>query len=118
MIELALSFIGWQVSAVRLHRASAIETGLFEIQGEVLLERRRPTGPVQQARWPLFGPMAIAEPLARTDEAIRRPAIKNRCPSPGVRARTWSSPTLQPIDEACVRKSSLHKSAEIRRVIR
>jgi hypothetical protein len=64
----------------RLRRASAIETGLFEIQGESLLARRQEPspGPSQPAALPRLGPMAIARPAARTDDTIRRPATKNR----------------------------------------
>src|SRR5262249_17575091 len=78
----------------RLRRASAIETGLFEIQGELLSARPRaaqgpfwssgrtfrppagrtcPADLVKRGRSQLPpGPMAIPKALARMDETIRR----------------------------------------------
>jgi len=67
----------------RLRRACAIETGLFEIQGEFLPARRQnpSRGPRQPGPTPR-GPMAIAKALAQTDETIRRRVTKKRCRRP------------------------------------
>ena len=68
----------------RLRRASAIETGLFEIQGELLSARQqgRTRGPVNRRRSKLtFKPTATISPLVRTGETIRRPT-KNGCRRP------------------------------------
>jgi hypothetical protein len=73
----------------RLHRASAIETGLFEIQSEVLLARGED---------PSLGPSQAGTltPIRATDETIRPPAIKNHCPSPCARRSDHGrSPTPQ-----------------------
>jgi hypothetical protein len=65
----------------RLRRANAIETGLFEIHGEFL--PARPQGPPHRSGQPGTLPthtLANRPSLARTDETIRWPATKNRCP--------------------------------------
>ena len=72
----------------RLRRATAIETGLFEIQGELLLARRQDPsrGPGQLGTLPSpMRAMARAKALARTDETVRRPATKKRCRRPCTR---------------------------------
>jgi hypothetical protein len=58
----------------RLRRASAIETGLFEIQSELLLTHWQEPyrGPANRGRSRLPPPMAIANARARTDETGRR----------------------------------------------
>ena len=72
----------------RLRRASAVETGLFEAQGEP--RRQDPSGrPSQPRALPTpFGPMAMAKSLARTDHTSRLPTIENRCQPPCVRRAT------------------------------
>jgi hypothetical protein len=74
MLELALvhrlASLLW-----RLRRASAIETGLFEIQSELLLTHRQDPcrGPSQPGMLPTAaGAMAIANASARTDESVGR----------------------------------------------
>src|SRR5262249_17424281 len=61
----------------RLRRACAIETGLFEMQGELLAARRQdPSRGASQseALQTATGPMGIAKALPRTDVTIRRSA--------------------------------------------
>src|SRR5262245_32932383 len=65
----------------RPRRVSAIETGLFEIQGEPLLSHRQDPilAPANLGRSQLPpGPTAIANAPARTDESMGRSAAKNR----------------------------------------
>jgi len=72
----------------RLRRASAIETVLFEIQGELQSERQqvRTRGPGNRRRSKLtFKPTATRSPLVRAGETIRRPATKNGCRRPRAR---------------------------------
>ena len=67
----------------RLRRASAIETGLFEIQRELLSARGQPQsrGPTQSGRCTATN--AIAKPVARTDVTICRSATgTTRCQRP------------------------------------
>ena len=73
----------------RLRRASAIETGLFEIQGELSASRagRTPSRAASQPgdSSPPRRPMAIAKAPARADQTIRRSATENRCQRPCTR---------------------------------
>jgi hypothetical protein len=71
----------------RLRRASAVETGLLEIQGEPLLARRQDPsgGPSQPRALPTpREPMAMARSLARTGHTSRRSATEKRCQHPCV----------------------------------
>jgi hypothetical protein len=69
----------------RLRRASAIETALFEIQGEALLVRR-----AEMSRGHLETLRASARANGhdnRTDRTNRRPTTENRCQRPRVHTR-------------------------------
>jgi hypothetical protein len=76
----------------RLRRASAIETGLFDIQAEFLLApgqdpSRGPGQPMTLQTVAQANGHKLS--LARTDETIRWPATKNHCPRrPRAAART------------------------------
>jgi hypothetical protein len=66
----------------RLRRACAIETGLFEIQGELLSARRQDPsrGPSQPGALPTAtGANGHSKALVRTDVRIGRPETKNCC---------------------------------------
>ena len=68
----------------RLRRASAIETGLFEVQGEFLLAQRQRARPVnyRELSKPPPDSMVMAKCRARTDHTSRRPATENRYQRP------------------------------------
>jgi hypothetical protein len=75
----------------RLRRACAIETGLFEMEGELPSARRQDPsrGPSQ--------PGTVQTTGARTDDIICRPATKKRCPRPcACRSDHGRSPALSP----------------------
>ena len=73
----------------RLRRASAIETGLFEIQGELSASRSDRTPPAQPVSRTDSSPpprsMAIAKSPARAHQTMCRSATENRCQRPCTR---------------------------------
>src|SRR5262249_50716037 len=80
----------------RLRRASAIETGLLEIQSGLLPARGQASsrGPINRGRCKLPPePMAIVKALARTDVRIGRPESKNCCQRLCVRRSDHPAPS-------------------------
>jgi hypothetical protein len=71
----------------RLRRASAIETGLFETQGEFLLAQRQSSGCVdnRELSEPPPDSMVMVKCRARTDRTSRRPATEKRYQRPCIR---------------------------------
>jgi hypothetical protein len=82
----------------RLRRACAIETGLLELQGDLVPARREDPSRARRQPGPLpRRPMVIAKALARTDETLRQRATKKGCRRPCTpRAHDGRTPAASP----------------------